>query len=440
MSVQETVDVKSEDKPMGPFFVVWGGQAFSLLGSQLVQFSLVWYLTQRTGSATILAFATMMAILPQVFLSPVAGALVDRWNRRYVMMAADGLIALATILLAALFAFDAVQVWHIYLLMFIRAAGGAFHWPAMQASTSLMVPEKHLSRIAGLNQALFGAMQIIAPPLGALLLGVLPMQFILSIDVVTAALAIGPLFFILIPQPERDPAAEGADATSVLSDMADGFRFVWGWPGLFIIIIMAALINLLANPAFSLLPILVTDHFGGEAAQYATIESLFGVGMIIGGLLLSTWGGFKKRIVTAALALILMGIGTAVMGVTPANLFALAIASFILVGIANPIANGSLFATLQTVVPPDKQGRVFTLVLSGATAMSPIGLAIAGPVADAIGVQFWYVIAGAAIVLMGIAMFLIPAVYRLEDQFAEAADLPDEGVSDDLLADGLPAR
>jgi DHA3 family macrolide efflux protein-like MFS transporter len=313
----------------------------------------------------------------------------------------------------------------------------------MQASTSLMVPEKHLSRIAGLNQALFGAMQIIAPPLGALLLGVLPMQFILSIDVFTAALAIGPLFFIMIPQPEREAAAEGVGATSVLTDMVDGFRFVWGWPGLFIIIVMAALINLLSTPAVSLLPILITDHFGGGAVQFATLESAFGLGMIGGGLLLSTWGGFKKRIVTAALALILLGIGIGVLGLTPAHLFGLAIAAYILAGIANPIANGSLFATLQTVVPPDKQGRVFTLVLSGASAMSPIGLAIAGPLSDAIGVQVWFLIAGVTVIIMGIAMFLIPAVYQLEERFAEAADaaeVPAEAAADDLLADGVAAR
>ncbi len=120
---------------MTPFFVIWTGQVFSLLGSQLVQFALVWHLTRTTGSATVLAFAMMMAILPQVLISPLAGALVDRWNRRVVMIVADGSIALVTLLLAVLFATGAAQIWHIYAVMFIRATGGAFHWPAMQAST-----------------------------------------------------------------------------------------------------------------------------------------------------------------------------------------------------------------------------------------------------------------------------------------------------------------
>ncbi len=179
-----------------------------MLGSHLVQFPLVWWLTETTGSATALAVATMMALLPQVFFSPIAGALVDRWNRRKVMMVADGVIALVVVVLAVLYALDAVQVWHIYLLMLIRAAGGAFHWPAMQASTTLMVPEKHLSRVVGLNQTLSGMANIVSPPLAALLFSILPMQSILAIDVGTAALAITPLFFIYVPQPERKETPE----------------------------------------------------------------------------------------------------------------------------------------------------------------------------------------------------------------------------------------
>ena len=193
---------------MKPFFTIWIGQIFSLLGSELVQFALVWWLTKTTGSATVLALAAMMAVLPRVLISPIAGALVDRWNRRVVMILADGLIALAVVVLAVLFALDEVQVWQVFALMFVRAAGAAFHWPAMQASTTLMVPEKHLSRIAGLNQALWGMASIAAPLLAALLLEVLPMQAILMIDVLTAVLAITPLFFIFVPQPQRVETTE----------------------------------------------------------------------------------------------------------------------------------------------------------------------------------------------------------------------------------------
>lgn len=382
-----------------------------------MQFALVWWLTETTGSATVLAFASIMAVLPQVFLSPIAGALVDRWDRRLVMMVADSVIALAVVVLAVLYALDAVQIWHIYLLIFIRAAGGAFHWPAMQASTTLMVPEKHLSRVAGLNQTLFGAANIVAPPLGALLFSILPIQGILAIDVGTAVLAIVPLLFIAIPQPERKEAAE--ERPSVLADMREGLRFVWGWRGMMMILVIAALINLLINPGFSLLPIMVTDHFGGGALELAWLQSAWGIGMILGGIGLSVWGGFKRRIVTGLLALTLMGVGVMVLGLTPSTAFTLALGAMFFGGFMNPIANASLFATLQVTVPPEMQGRVFTLAMSGSAAMSPLGLAIAGPIADALGVQIWFLIGGVATVIMGAGSFFIPAIMRIEDKATE---------------------
>ncbi|UCH61251.1 MAG: MFS transporter, partial [Anaerolineales bacterium] len=188
-----------EQKWALPFFTIWSGQTISLLGSQLVQFALIWWLTKATGSATVLATASLIGMLPQVFIMPVAGALVDRWSRRVTMMVADSLIALMTVLLAVLFWRGEVQIWQVYLLMFIRSAAGGFHWSAMQASTSLMVPQKQLSRIQGINQMTNGGLNIISAPLGALLLEVLPVQGVLAIDVGTALLAIAPLFFIPVP-------------------------------------------------------------------------------------------------------------------------------------------------------------------------------------------------------------------------------------------------
>jgi DHA3 family macrolide efflux protein-like MFS transporter len=158
------------------FFLIWTGQAFSLFGSSLVQFALVWYLTKQTGSASVLAMASFVALLPNVFISPFIGALIDRWNRQRVMIFADLFIAFFTLILAIVFYLGRVQVWHIYVIMFIRALGSSFHWPAMQASHSLMVPKDQLSRISGINQTLQGAQGILAPMIAALLVDVLPMQ------------------------------------------------------------------------------------------------------------------------------------------------------------------------------------------------------------------------------------------------------------------------
>jgi len=403
------------------FFSVWGGQAVSLFGSNLVQFGLVWWLTESTGSATVLAMATLVALLPSVFLSPFAGALVDRWNRRRVLIVADTLIALVTVGLAGLFLVGAERVWLVYLVMFLRAAGGSFHWPAMQASTSLMVPEQHLSRIAGLNQSLRGAVGIVAPPAGALLLQILPLQAVLAIDVGTALFAIVPLFFVHIPQPASSAEGDGAlpdgalPAVSLLEDVRQGFRYVRGWPGLFAILVMATVINFLLTPASSLMPLLVTDHFGGEALELGWLQSAWGGGVVAGGLILGAWGGFRRRILTSLLGLVGIGVGFLLVGLLPPSGFILAVGGIFLAGTMNPITNGPLFSIVQAEVAPDMQGRVFTLIQSMATAATPLGMLIGGPVADAFGVRVWYLVGGLGCALMGISGFFMPVIVNLED-------------------------
>jgi DHA3 family macrolide efflux protein-like MFS transporter len=421
------------------FFTIWTGQAFSLLGSQLVSFAVIWWLTQETGSATVLATASLVGLLPQVILGPLTGALVDRWSRRLTMMIADGLIALATIMLAILFALGNVQIWQVYALLFVRSVCGGFHWPAMQASTTLMVPKEHLARIQGLNQMLQGGMSIASAPLGALLLAWLPMEGILAIDVITAMLAIGPLFFFEIPQPERRDLPASAQGKSTLwQDLAAGFRYVWSWPGLMFIGIMATVINFLLTPAFSLLPILVTKHFNGQAIQLATLESFSGIGFIVGGIALSTWGGFKRRVLTSLTGLIAMGLGCLVMGMLPSSAFILAVVTMLYVGIVNPIVNGPLLAAIQAAVAPEMQGRVFTLISTMASGMAPIGLIIAGPISDKLGVQTWFIIGGVVTGIMGIGGFFIPAIMHFEDGKKETTDLVKEKYASPEPAGALP--
>ncbi len=400
---------------MAPFFLIWSGQAVSLLGSQLVQFSLIWWLTQTTGSATVLATAVLVSLLPQIFLGPLAGAIVDRWNRRLLMILADSLVALATVGLAVLFWTGLVQVWHVYALMLLRSAFGLFHWSAMQASTSLMVPKEHLSRIQGLNQVLMGVMNIGAAPLGALLLLWLPMQGILSIDIVTAAIAVICLFFVAIPQPERHLSTQtGEGGTGLWRDVRDGLRYVWAWPGLMLIAGLATLINLLLNPTNALQPLLVTDHFHGQAFQLAWMELAWGVGVVAGGLTLSAWGGFRRRVITSLLGIVVLGVCMAVLGLIPSSGFWLAVGVVFVVGFTGPMIDGPLFAVLQTVVAPEMQGRVFMLVISMAKAISPIGLIVAGPLADKFGVRIWFLVGGVLTGLLGASALLIPAIMNIE--------------------------
>jgi len=399
------------------FFSFWTGQAVSLFGTALVQFALIWWLTSRTHSATVLATASLAGMLPGILLAPIAGVWVDRWNRRRIMILADGLVAAASLVLIVLFALGAAEVWEIYIILFIRSAGNAFQYPAMQASTSLMVPEAQLSRVAGLNQTLQGAMNIVAPPVGALLLQTVPLQAILFIDVLTAVLGITPLFFVHVPQPAPRADAMGK-RPAFWPEMRAGLHYVLAWPGLLALASMALLLNLIFSPTGALLPILVTQHYGGGALQLASLDSAEGIGLIAGGLLLGMWGGFRKRIYTSLMGVIGLSLGIGLLGLLQANLFWLAAGAMFIVAVMQSMANGPIMAVLQATVAPDMQGRVFSLVTALATAMVPLGLLVAGPLADALGVQSWYAIACLGGLVIGVAGCFMPALVHLEDQAA----------------------
>ena len=399
------------------FFTIWAGQQGSLLGSWIAQFGLVWWLTQETGSATVLATASLVAMLPQVLLGPFTGTLVDRLPRRWLMVWVDCGIAALAGLLAFLFWAGAVRIWHIYLVMALRSAAGALHWPAMAAATSLLVPKEHLTRIAGLNQTMRALLAIVSPPLGAIAVSALPMYGVMGIDIFTFIFAVLPLLLIAIPEPERAPASR----PTYLADLAQGFRYVWGWRGLFLLLCLAALLNGIAQPMATLMPLLVKDYFGKGAIELGWVESAWGAGAMLGGLLLAAWGGFRKKIYTVLLGVVGMGLGFFSVGFLPPGWFCAALALFFLAGLMNPMANSPFTALVQTAVEPGMQGRVFSLMSSMAQGMAPLSLLLAGPLADTFGVRFWYLVGGGGMIILGLAAFTVPAIVRLEESRPVAA-------------------
>ena len=398
--------------------MIWAGQALSLLGSQAVQFALIWWLIARTGSAAVLAAATFFGILPQVVLGPFIGALVDRWNRKRIMWVADSVVAASSVLLALLFVTGMVTTGSVLALLFVRALGSAFHGPAMLASTSLMVPKAHLTRIQGLNQGLQGGALIITAPLGALLVATLPMATVMAVDVATALFAIVPLLFVAVPQPEKSGNETRTGLRSTWRDMLAGVRYLRSRRGHTPLLMMAILINLCMVPAFALLPLLVIEQ-GGGAARLGWLHSVFGVGTIVGGVLLGIWGGFKTRVYTTFVGLLAAGVGTLVLG--GASSVGLAMAGIGFLGMALPFVNGPIQATLQATVAPEFQGRVFTIYISVCGAMAPLGLAIAAPIADLVGVRSWYAAGGIACLAMGACGFLVPSIVRIADSADAAA-------------------
>jgi DHA3 family macrolide efflux protein-like MFS transporter len=394
------------------FWTIWSGQGLSLAGSQASQFALVWWLTLETRSAAVLSTATLVAVLPSVVLGPAIGALVDRWSRRVTMIVADSAVALGSLVLAGLFLTGRANTTLVLLFLLWRAIGGAFHAPAMLAATSLMVPVEHLSRIQGVNQMLQGGLGIFTAPLGALLLGLVGMTGVMVVDVVTALFAVLPLLFLRIPEPERRAAQTGR--ARVVQDIGAGLRYVRGLPGHVALIGFAAGINLVMVPAFALLPLLVLQELRGDVGSQAWLTAAFSAGAIGGGLVLGVWGGLQSRVRTALAAIVGVGVATLALGATPAVLFPLAVAAMFVVGACAAVANGSIAAVFQATVAPDYQGRVFTLMASVATAMTPVGLLLAAPIADLAGVRTWYLAGGLVCAILGAATFLVRPILEME--------------------------
>ena len=399
------------------FFTIWSGQALSLIGSRAAQFALIWWMAETTGSAAVLATATLFAYLPDVFLGPFIGALVDRWNRRVVMIVADTIVALASAWLAYLFWVESVTVWHVYAINIVSSLGRNFQAYAMIASTSLMVPERHLSRIQGANETLNGILNIGGPPLGALLLAVLPYHAIMELDVATAVFAIIPLFFIAVPQPAKNKAGTGT-GSSLYAEVWVGLNYMWRWPGLRYLLMIGASTNFFFNASIAIIPLLVTEHFSGDAIQLGWLNSGFGIGVIVGGLALTIWGGFQKRILTILTGQVLAGLGFLLVGAAPKEAFWIAWGGMLFSGIASGTVNGSFKALIQSRVPPDLQGRVFSTHNSSVQATTVLGLIAIAPVTGYMGLQFWFLAGGLYATLLSVVAFFVPSIVKIEIQDA----------------------
>jgi DHA3 family macrolide efflux protein-like MFS transporter len=373
---------------------MWASQAFSIFGSQVVGFALAWYLARETGSATILSTAIMAAMIPSIVLGPFIGPFIDRWSRKKIMIYSDLSTALLTLVLVILFYTNTIQVWHIYVVLAGRSIGGAFQGPAMMASFTSIVPEKHLTRAYGLNAMLGGLLGIVAPPVGAFLMEALSMQWVLSVDIFTAIIAIGILLTLTIPQPLRTTLTA---KMNLIGDMMQSFRYLWKRRGLANLVGLAALLNFFCAPLF-LFAMLVTEKLGGDVLKLGWLNSAVGVGTILGGALIGVWGGFKKRIYTSLLGVMILGLAMFAIGFASERLFYFIIAAVLILGMSNPVANSPVPAIMNAIVAKDMQGRIFSMVGSLGNLMMPLGLAIAGPVADAVGIQWVYFIGGVGII------------------------------------------
>ncbi len=395
------------------FLTIWSGQAFSLLTSALVQFAIVWWMTKETGSASVLAFATLMALLPQIVLGPFIGVWIDRLNRKTIMIAADSFIALCSVIVAILYHFNAIEMWHVYILLMFRSIGSAFHMPSMQASVPLLAPEEQLTRIAGINQVLQSVANIAGPALGAMLITVFSMEIVMLTDVIGAAIACITLAFVKIPQPKPHTDTTGK---SVIHDMFIAFKALHTNKGLFTLVMLFVICMFVYMPLNAFYPLMTFNHFKGGAVEMGIVEAAFGIGMLIGGGLIGIFGVKKHKVKLINMSYLIIGIALVITCFLSPSQFHIFVVSIAIFGLAIPFFNSPLMAIIQMQIDPSMLGRVFSLFGTLTTLPSAISLMGAGIIADNIGITNAFGVAGILIVLLGIVGFMLPALRQLEKQ------------------------
>ncbi len=353
------------------------------MGSGLTRFALGVWIFKRTGSASLFALVAFFSTIPVILVSPFAGALVDRWDRRKAMILGDSGAAGATLLLVILVASDRLELWHIYVLSALGAAFGALQFPAFSAATTLLVPRHHLGRASGMVQLGQASARVLAPLLAGVILAAGGLGGVLAIDGLTFLLAVGVLFKVRIPHLEPAPA-RGSKRRSLLQEAGDGWRYIRDRPGLVRLLAFFAAVNLLTPFALVLTTPMVLAFTTEE--YLGLVLGVGSAGAVLGGLLMSTWGGPERKILGILTTGPVFGLGLIVAGLRPS--VGLIAAGLFVIYFSIPILNGCSQALWQVKVAPAIQGRVFAMRRVVAQVTGPVAFLLAGPLADRVFLPF----------------------------------------------------
>ena len=396
------------------FAIIWTGQFLSILTSSIVNFAIVLWLSLETGSAEVLAFATMAALLPQSVLGLFTGIFIDRWKRKRVMIMADSFIAFCTFILAVLFYFDLAKISHIYVLLALRSVGSAFHMPAMQASVPLLAPKSELMRIAGINQVIQSVCNIAGPALAGLFITMMKMTNILLLDVAGAAFACLSLCFVFIPDPSHEERNSELHLWREAKEAIMEVRNQYGLSWLFLLSILATFVIM---PVSVLFPLMTLNHFAGNAFQVSLVEVSWGGGALLAGALL----GLKKYRWNEILLIngmyIALGLTFLFSGLLPVSGFIWFAVLTALGGVCGSLYFATFTTVIQSRIDPGVMGRVFSFYMSFSMLPSMIGLLSTGFLADSIGLGNTFIISGGFLCLIGIISFFIPSLISLKESF-----------------------
>ncbi len=428
------------------FTIVWLGQIVSVLASSMSQFGLTIFMYEQTKSALAMGMMQVFYITPFLIISPIAGVMVDRHNRKMMMMVSDMAAGVATLAILILQSFGVLAFWHLYAASIVYGLGMAFQWPAYSAAISTMVPKEQYSRANGMMSIIEAGPGVIAPLLAGALLPIIGLTGVLFIDVATFLFAIGALMIVYVPQPPR--TEEGAQGQGgILKEAAYGFKYIFKRPSLLGLQLIFFIGNLFAGIGFSIFAPMILSRTEGSSLIFGTVQTAGAIGGLVGGLLMSIWGGFKRRVNGVLLGWIIFGIGMAIAGL--AGGLPVWITGIVIAALVGPLTNSSNQAIWQSKVAPDVQGRVFSARRLIAWFTNPISPVIGGALADYLlepamktasplssafgwlvgtgagsGMGLLLVTCGILGSLVGLAGYFLPVIRNAEDLLPDHDSLP----------------
>lgn len=383
-------------------------QTVSLFGSSLVQYAIMWHITLETKSGLMMTISIICGFLPVFFLSPFAGVWADRYNRKILIMLSDSLIAVCTLVIAILFFSGYKEIWILFAASSVRAFGSGIQTPAVGAFIPQMVPEDKLTKVMATNGSIQSIVTLISPMASGALLTVTSIETIFLIDVFTAAVAVVILLFLHVQPHKR---ALEKQETSYIKDMKDGIIYIREHGFLKVFFMFMAAYYILVSPAAFLTPLQVTRTFGDDVWRLTAIEVVFSVGMMAGGLIMASWGGFKNKIHTITVSGLVMGVCSIALGWVPD--FWLYILFMGMIGLVMPMFNTPAMVMLQEKVNGDFLGRVFSVMSMISSIMMPVAMLVFGPLADKVKIEY-------LLIVTGILIIMITVLFRKNDSLLEA--------------------
>lgn len=389
------------------FYTIWVGQAFSQLSSSILQFAIVWYLTDQTKSGLILSLAMLVGYLPQGLLGPFIGVYIDRLNRKMLMVASDLTIAGVSFLLAIIAMAGDPPIWLVLLVMLIRAIGTAFHTPTLQAITPQLVPKEELTKCAGYTQSMQSVSQILSPAFAGVLYSAWDLSAIIFLDVIGALIAV---IFLMVCKIPKHEGAGNNEKVHVIKEAMEGWNILCMKKGMLGLVLVSSLYTIAMMPVSALFPLMSMGRFQGTSVHASIVEIIFSLGFFAGALILGKWGGTRNKIYTIVLSYVIMAVSLFGSGLLPVKGYPVFCFFAWLMGVSGPFYWGMYTPLLQEKFEEKYIGRVMSITSSMRLITGPFALVVSGVFADYFGEENWFIVAGGIVTIAALCCLLIPSI------------------------------